>query len=83
MSSSKIVVTPAPEPILNVSSTTTTPVPAVFKVKSPSDGAVNVEPVADKSPKLDDDQPPVLTAVPPGVVPSPIFNVPSDTSTQR
>ena len=49
-SSSNIVVTPAPEPILNVSSTTTLPAPEVVYVKSPLLGAEIVEPVIVMSP---------------------------------
>ena len=104
---------------------TTLPEPATANVKSALEGAVNVEPIADKSPKLDADPPAIVivlvapvpvattpeptkfkivpvvdralpssctvtpppplppTEVPPAVVPLPIFNVPSDTSTQR
>ena len=82
VSSSSMVVTPAPEPILNVSLIKTIPVPDVCRVMSALDGADNVEPTALRSPRLLP-PPPVLTAIPPAVAPSPSTRLPVSTSTAR
>ena len=65
----------APEPILKVSSTITLPDPAVFSVKSAFDGAVNVDPTALRSPKLELEPPLIVIVlvepVPVAVTPEP------------
>ena len=82
-SSSSIVVTVDPEPILKLSFITTAPAPEVCKIRSALVGAVNVDPVAERSPKLLEPPPPVLIATPPGVTPSPRARLPLSTSTTR
>ena len=82
LSSSRIVVTPAPEPTWKVSFIITEPVPDVCKVISAFEGADKVDPTALRSPKLEEDPPPP-TSVPPAVTPSPILRLPVSTSTAR
>ena len=65
-----------------ISFRTISPVPAVLNVRSALLGAVIVEPIAARSPRLDEPPPPP-TSVPPAVTPSPILRLPVSTSTAR